>query len=149
MSSTPHYYTEKVHTPVAEGAHYNDETALRLDVSASGAENKKDDGELGVPMDKNGRPLVKFLKWRMTRKHLVVILLAVILLVVLLAVIPAVIQHYINSVDLTINYLDVKGVPSDSTLTVELNLNVQHDIAISTSTEDITASHGEDLQLAH
>ncbi|KAE9358928.1 hypothetical protein PF008_g2458 [Phytophthora fragariae] len=142
MSSTPHYYTEKVHTPVAEGAHYNDETALRLDVSASGAENKKDDGELGVPMDKNGRPLVKFL-------NLVVILLAVILLVVLLAVIPAVIQHYINSVDLTINYLDVKGVPSDSTLTVELNLNVQHDIAISTSTEDITASHGEDLQLAH
>ncbi|KAE9350244.1 hypothetical protein PR003_g5457 [Phytophthora rubi] len=85
-------------------------------------------------MDKNGRPLVKFL-------NLVVILLAVILLVVLLAVIPAVIQHYINSVDLTINYLDVKGVPSDSTLTVELSLNVQHDIAISTSTEDITASH--------
>ncbi|KAE8915395.1 hypothetical protein PF005_g14485 [Phytophthora fragariae] len=148
MSSTPHQYAEKVHTPVAEGAHYNDETALRLDVSAPGAENKKDDGELGVPMDKNGRPLVKFLKWHMTRKQrilllicgLVIILLAVILLVVFLAVIPAVIQHYVNSVDLTINYLDVKGVPSDSTLTVELSLNVQHDIGISASTDDITAS---------
>ncbi|GMF26750.1 unnamed protein product [Phytophthora lilii] len=148
MSATPNQYAEKVHTPVAEGAHYNDESALRLDVSVPGAENKKDDGELApVPTDKNGRPLVKFFKWHMTRKQrillisgLVIILLAVILLVVFLAVIPAVIQHYVNSVDLTINYLDVKGVPTDSTLKVELSLNVQHDIGIAASTEDITAS---------
>lgn len=147
MSSTPNTYADKVHTPVAEGAHYNDETALRLDVSAPGADNKKDDGDVTVPMDKNGRPLVKFFKWHMTRKQrillisgLVLILLAVILLIVFLAIIPAVIQHYVNSVDLTINYLDVKGVPSDDSLKVELSLNVQHDIGISASTDDITAS---------
>ncbi|KAG7391019.1 hypothetical protein PHYPSEUDO_006154 [Phytophthora pseudosyringae] len=147
MSATPNTYAEKVHTPVAEGAHYNDETALRLDVSAPGAENKKDEGESSVPTDKNGRPLVKFFKWRMTRKQrillisgLVVLLLAVILLVVFLAIIPAVIQHYVNSVDLAINYLDVKGIPSDTSLKVELSLNVQHDIGISATTNDITAS---------
>ncbi|POM80109.1 Hypothetical protein PHPALM_2094 [Phytophthora palmivora] len=146
MSTTPNAYGDKVHTPVAEGAHYNDETALRLDVSAPGAENKKDDVD-AVPMDKNGRPLVKFFKWHMTRKQrillisgLVVILLAVILLIVFLAIIPAVIQHYVNSVDLTINYLDIKDIPSDTTLNVELSLNVQHDIGIAATTDDITAS---------
>uniref|UniRef100_H3GS20 Uncharacterized protein n=1 Tax=Phytophthora ramorum TaxID=164328 RepID=H3GS20_PHYRM len=138
---------QAVHTPVAEGAHYNDEPALRLDVSAPGAESKKDDGESAAATDKNGRPRVKFFKWHMTRTQrillisgLVIILLAVILLIVFLAIIPAVIQHYVNSVDLTINYLDVKSIPSDSDLNVELSLNVQHDIAIAATTDDITAS---------
>ncbi|KAL4158034.1 hypothetical protein PRNP1_003814 [Phytophthora ramorum] len=137
---------QAVHTPVAEGAHYNDEPALRLDVSAPGAESKKDDGESAAVTDKNGRPRVKFFKWHMTRTQrillisgLVIILLAVILLIVFLAIIPAVIQHYVNSVDLTINYLDVKSIPSDSDLNVELSLNVQHDIAIAATTDDITA----------
>jgi hypothetical protein len=147
MSSTPHQYAEKVHTPVAEDAHYNDDTALRLDVSAPGAEAKKDDGEVVVPTDKNGRPLVKFFKWHMTRTQrillisgLVILLLAVILIIVFLAIVPAVIQHYVNSVDLTINYLDVKSIPSSDSLNVELSLNVQHDIGISATTDDITAT---------
>ncbi|OWZ17471.1 hypothetical protein PHMEG_0008574 [Phytophthora megakarya] len=83
----------------------------------------------------------------MTRKQrilllggLVLVLLAVILLVVFLAIIPAVIQHYVNSVDLTINYLDIKSIPSDTTLNVELSLNVKHDIGIAATTDDITAS---------
>ncbi|KAF1776630.1 Protein of unknown function DUF3712 [Phytophthora cactorum] len=136
MSTTPNTYADKVHTPVAEGAHYNDETALHLDVSAPGTDNKKDDGDNSVPMDKNGRPMVKFFKWHMTRKQrillisgLVILLLGVILLIVFLAIVPAVIQHYVNSVELSINYLDVKNIPSATSLNVELSFN-----------DDITAS---------
>ncbi|ETL38712.1 hypothetical protein F442_09963 [Phytophthora nicotianae P10297] len=147
MSTTPNTYADKVHTPVAEGAHYNDETALRLDVSAPGTDNKKGDGDSSVPMDKNGRPLVKFFKWHMTRKQrillisgLVILLIGVILLIVFLAIIPAIIQHYVNSVELSINYLDVKSIPSDTALNVELSFNVQHDIGIAATTDDITAS---------
>lgn len=140
---TPNQYGDKeVRTPVAEDAHYNDETALKLDVSAPGATDKKDDRDSLAHAGK-----VKFFKWYMTRKQriflisgLVVLLLAVILLIVFLAIIPAVIQHYVNSVEMKINYLDVKSIPSDSSLNVELSLNVQHDIGIAATTDDITAS---------
>ncbi|KAG2511651.1 hypothetical protein JM16_008178 [Phytophthora kernoviae] len=108
---TPNQYGDKeIHTPVAE-AHYNDETALRLDVSTPDADNKKEDHDGLAPADR-----VKFLKWYMTRKQrifliagLVVLFLAVILLIVFLAIVPAIIQHY-------------------------------HDIGIAATTNDITAS---------
>ncbi|RLN49314.1 hypothetical protein BBJ29_007194 [Phytophthora kernoviae] len=139
---TPNQYGDKeIHTPVAE-AHYNDETALHLDVSTPGADNKKEDHDGLASADR-----VKFLKWYMTRKQrifliagLVVLFLAVILLIVFLAIVPAIIQHYVNSVEMKINYLDVKSIPTDSSLNVELSLNVQHDIGIAATTNDITAS---------
>ncbi|KAE8915534.1 hypothetical protein PF005_g9343 [Phytophthora fragariae] len=62
------YEDKEVHTPagtpVVQDAHYHDETALRLDVTVPEAENKKDDED--IPLDKNGRPMVKFFRWRMS-----------------------------------------------------------------------------------
>ncbi|KAE9117232.1 hypothetical protein PF010_g8676 [Phytophthora fragariae] len=64
------YEDKEVHTPagtpVVQDAHYHDETALRLDVTVPEAENKKDDED--IPLDKNGRPMVKFFRWRMSRR---------------------------------------------------------------------------------
>uniref|UniRef100_A0AAV1TK29 Late embryogenesis abundant protein LEA-2 subgroup domain-containing protein n=1 Tax=Peronospora matthiolae TaxID=2874970 RepID=A0AAV1TK29_9STRA len=66
--------------------------------------------------------------------------LVVVLLLVYLVLIPAGIQHHLNLAELSVNYLDVKSISSASSLHVELSLNVQHDINIAASTDDITAS---------
>ncbi|RLN46540.1 hypothetical protein BBJ28_00012342 [Nothophytophthora sp. Chile5] len=142
-------YEKDVTTPVLEEAQYrNDSTALRLDVSAPGAaDSKKERSESVAPIGKDGRPLKKFLWWRMTKKQriwlivaLSVLLVAVILIIIFFAIIPAVFQHYTNAVAMTINFLDVTAIPDATTLTIDLSLNVQHDVGISATTDATTAS---------
>ncbi|TDH67259.1 hypothetical protein CCR75_002421 [Bremia lactucae] len=144
MTSSPSPETDKMHTPVAESARYNDQTVLNFDSSAS--EKLKDEGCSSVFTDRHGHPLVKFFKWYVTRKQriflisgLVIIVFVVILLIIFLAILPALIKHNVDSVQLAINYLDVKSIPNATSLSVDLSVNVQHDIGISASTDDITA----------
>ncbi|EGZ17227.1 hypothetical protein PHYSODRAFT_503118 [Phytophthora sojae] len=147
---TPNQYEgREVHTPARtpamEDAHYHDETALRLDATTPEAENKKDDED--IPLDKNGRPMVKFFRWRMSRKRrwciiigLILLFLIAALLIVYFVVIPAVIRHYMDKVALTINYMDVTSIPSDTEIDVTFSVNLQYDVPVSATTDPVTAS---------
>jgi len=132
------YNESEVKTPV--GADYRD--SLRMDVATLGS---KEAGKEAV--DAQGRPLKKFLWWRMTKKQrlftilgLVLLLLVVLVLIAWFVIVKAVFQHYANSVNISLNYLDVKSISGDSTLGVELSLRAQHDISLHATTEATTAS---------
>ncbi|RLN49181.1 hypothetical protein BBJ29_010151, partial [Phytophthora kernoviae] len=140
---TPNHYNQEVRTPAVEDAQYHDDTGLRMNVSTPDTDNKKDDD---VRMDKNGRPLVKFFRWHMTRMQriliivgVVVLFIVVVLLIIFLVIIPALIQHYMDKVVLHVNYMDVTSIPSDTTIAVNFSVNIQHDVPVSATTDDITA----------
>ncbi|GMF26760.1 unnamed protein product [Phytophthora lilii] len=147
---TPNQYGDKevrtpVSTPAVQDAHYHDETSLRLDVTTPGVESKKDDED--IPMDKNGRPMVKFFRWRMTRRRRwciiigsTLLLIVIVLLLIFLVIIPALIQHYMNEVVFTINYMDVTDIPNDSDIDVTFSVNLQHNVPVSATTKAMTAS---------
>lgn len=143
------YGDEELRTPAStssvEHTQYQDETALHLDVTTPGAESKKEDED--IPLDKNGRPMVKFFRWRMSRKKrlciiigLILLFILIVLLLVFFVIIPALIQHYMNEVVLTINYMDVTDIPNDSEIDVTFSVNLQHDVPVSASTDEMTAS---------
>jgi hypothetical protein len=100
-----------------------------------------------VLLGPDDKPLKKFLWWHMTKKQrlvailgLVLVVLVVVFLIVWFAVIPAVIRHYANSVQMTLNYMDIVSIPDNSTLTVDLSLNIQHDVGIAATTDNTTVS---------
>ncbi|GMF26767.1 unnamed protein product [Phytophthora lilii] len=143
---TPNQYESKdVRTPTVEDAQYHDGTGLRLDITPPGAESTKDDEE--IPLDKNGRPMVKFFRWRMTRRRRwciiigsTLLLIVIVLLLIFLVIIPALIQHYMNEVVFTINYMDVTEIPNDSEIDVTYSVNLQYDVPVSATTKKATAS---------
>ncbi|KAL4105663.1 hypothetical protein PRIC1_003723 [Phytophthora ramorum] len=143
---TPNQCGDKeVRTPVVEDAYYQDATALRLDVTTPATESKKEDDD--IPLDKNDRPMVMFFRWRMSRRRrlciiigLILLILLIVLLLIFLVVIPAFIQHYMNEVVLTINYMDVTDIPNDSEIDVTFSVNLQHDVPVSATTNEMTAS---------
>lgn len=147
---TPNQYGDKevrtpASTPSIEHTQYHDETALRLDVTTPGVESKKEDDD--IQLDSNGRPMVKFFRWRMSRRKRLCIISGFILLIILIAllliflvIIPAFIQHYMNEVVLTINYMDVTEIPNDSEIDVTFSVNLQHDVPVSATTDEMTAS---------
>ncbi|KAE9149123.1 hypothetical protein PF006_g6361 [Phytophthora fragariae] len=122
------YEDKEVHTPagtpVVQDAHYHDETALRLDVTVPEAENKKDDED--IPLDKNGRPMVKFFRWRMSRRKRWCIIIGLIMLFLVLL--------------LKINYMDVTSIPSDTEIDVTFSVNLQYDVPVSATTDPVTTS---------
>ncbi|KAG7391021.1 hypothetical protein PHYPSEUDO_006156 [Phytophthora pseudosyringae] len=143
---TPNQYGDKeVRTPSVEHAQYHDETALRLDVTTPGADSKNEGYD--IPLDKRGRPMVKFFRWRMSRRKrlgiiigLTLVFIVIVLLLVFLVVIPVLIQHYMNEVVFTINYMDVTDIPNDSEIDVTFSVNLQHDVPVSATTKAMTAS---------
>ncbi|EGZ17225.1 hypothetical protein PHYSODRAFT_331234 [Phytophthora sojae] len=106
--------------------------------------HKKDDED--IPLDKNGRPMVKFFRWRMSRRKRLciifglILLLLLIVLLIFLVIIPAIIQHYMNEVVLSINYMDVTSIPSDTEIDVTFSVNLQHDVPVSATTKAMNAS---------
>ncbi|OWZ23320.1 hypothetical protein PHMEG_0001828 [Phytophthora megakarya] len=93
------------------------------------------------------KPRKKFFWWHMTKKQRILVILGLVLLLLLLlflilwfAVIPAVIRHYVRSVKLSVNYMDVVRIPDNNTITVDLSLNIQHDIGIAATTDNTTVS---------
>ncbi|ETO73963.1 hypothetical protein F442_09962 [Phytophthora nicotianae P10297] len=144
---TPNQYGYKeVRTPATTPAvEYQDETPLRLDAIVPVGENKKEDD--GIPLDKRGRPMVKFFRWRMSRRKrlcitigLILLFILIVLLLIFLVVIPALIQHYMNEVVFTINFMDVTDIPNDSEIDVTFSVNLQHDVPVSATTKAMTAS---------
>ncbi|KAG6594245.1 Pepsin A [Phytophthora cinnamomi] len=134
-----------VSTPAVQDAHYHDDIALHLEVTTPGADSKKDDED--VPLDKNGRPMVKFFRWLMSRRRrlciivgLILLFLLIALLLIFLVIIPAIIQHYMNEVVLSINYMDVTDIPNDSEIEVTFSVNLQHDVPVSATTKAMNAS---------
>ncbi|GMF47454.1 unnamed protein product [Phytophthora fragariaefolia] len=132
-------------TPAVQDAHYHDETALRLDVTTPEAENKKEEED--IPLDKNGRPMVKFIRWRVSRRRrwfiiigLILLFLVIALLVMYFAIIPAIIRHYMDKMVLSINYMDVIKIPSDTEIDVTFSVNLQYDVPASATTDPVTAS---------
>ncbi|KAL3668798.1 hypothetical protein V7S43_006092 [Phytophthora oleae] len=138
------YENKEVNTPASTHSEYHDETALRLDVTTSQAEDKKEDD---IPLDKRGRTMVKFFRWRMSRRKrigiiigLVLLFLLVAILLVFLVIIPAIIRHYMDKVVLTINYMDVLDIPNDKDIDVTFSVNLQYDVPVSATTDEVTAS---------
>ncbi|KAG1704223.1 hypothetical protein DVH05_006233 [Phytophthora capsici] len=146
---TPNKFGDKeLRTPSStsiEHADYHEETSLRLDVTTPGVEDKKDDED--IPLDNRGRPMVKFFRWRMSRRKrlgiiigLILLLLLIVLLLIFLVIIPALIQHYMNAVVFTINYMDVTDIPNNSEIDVTFSVNLQHNVPVSATTKGMTAS---------
>ncbi|EGZ17224.1 hypothetical protein PHYSODRAFT_499114 [Phytophthora sojae] len=71
---------------------------------------------------------------------LVLLMLVVLLLIGWFAIIPASIRHCASSVQMTLNYMDIVNIPDNSTLTVDLSLNIQHDVGIAATTDSTTVS---------
>ncbi|KAF4314733.1 hypothetical protein JM18_009750, partial [Phytophthora kernoviae] len=95
----------------------------------------------------DGSPLKKFLWWRITKRQRILIIVALILLLLIVliligwfAIIPAIIRHCVRSAKLTLNYMDIVGIPDNTTLTVGLSLNVRHNVGIAATTDNTTAS---------
>ncbi|KAE9019653.1 hypothetical protein PR003_g13190 [Phytophthora rubi] len=136
MAPNQYQGDKEVHTPISthavQDALYHDDTALHLEVTTPSVDGKKDDED--IPLDKNGRPMVKFFRWRMSRRKrlciiigLILLFILIVLLLIFLAIIPVVIQHYMDKVVLSINYMDVADIPNDSEIDVTFSVNLQHD----------------------
>ncbi|KAI9987683.1 hypothetical protein PInf_023727 [Phytophthora infestans] len=142
---SPNQYGDKeAHTPSVEHGQYNDST-LHFNITTPGVESNK--GDEDIPLDKHGRPMVKFVWWRMSRKKrlciiigLILLLIGIALLLIFLVIIPAIIRNYMDKVVLTINYMDVTDIPNDSEIDVTFSVNLQHDVPVSASTDEVTAS---------
>jgi len=126
---------------------YSEPSSVRLTVDGASAKDLKESESRDVLLGPDDKPLKKFLWWHMTKKQrlvailgLVLVVLVVVFLIVWFAVIPAVIRHYANSVQMTLNYMDIVSIPDNSTLTVDLSLNIQHDVGIAATTDNTTVS---------
>ncbi|ETM98234.1 hypothetical protein PPTG_19715 [Phytophthora nicotianae INRA-310] len=143
MTSNQYEHNE-VCTPSIERDQYREAT-LHFNIAAPQPESNKDDED--IALDKNGRPMVKCFRWRMSRRKrlciifgLILLFIGVALLLVFLVIIPAIIRHYMDKVVLTINYMDVTDIPNDSEIDVTFSVNLQHDVPVSARTDEVTAS---------
>jgi hypothetical protein len=138
---TPGVPGEAIHTPTAGYHQDQPDSAFRVDVAAAGSkEDIKEELEAG-PRRK------KFLWWRLTKlQFILAIITSVVVFLVLLIVIlwftavKAIFQKNVDKVEMTVNYLDIKSIPSDSVLTGEMSLNLKHDLHMKATTDATTAS---------
>ncbi|KAL3666946.1 hypothetical protein V7S43_007893 [Phytophthora oleae] len=121
---------------------YRDLSSVRLNAD----DNNTKEGE-SLLLGQDGKPLKRFLWWHMTKKQrilvivgLVLLLLLILLLIAWFVIAPAIIRHYASSVQMKLNYMDVVKIPDNETLTVDVNLNIQHDVGIAATTENTTVS---------
>lgn len=136
-------------TPMPDDLQYHDETRLRYTSSGSDVGSKKEGRhsiDVGNAVDNKGRPLVKFFRWRMSRKRraciiagiAAVLTVGVLLLLLFVVIIPALIRHYMNKTTITLNYMDVVSIPSDTEIAVATSVNLQHDVPVSATTDEMT-----------
>ncbi|RLN05660.1 hypothetical protein BBJ28_00004693 [Nothophytophthora sp. Chile5] len=116
------------------------DSAFKLDVAAGTRDLMKEEAE-------KARPLKKFLWWRITKKQriyailgLVLLLLVVIILIVWFVVVKAIFQHYVDKVEMTVNYLDIKQIEDQTILGGEMSLHMKHDINLNSKTDATTAT---------
>ncbi|KAE8915394.1 hypothetical protein PF005_g14484 [Phytophthora fragariae] len=126
---------------------YREPASVRLNVDGARLKERKESESHDILLGPDDKPLKKFLWWYMTKKQrilvivgLVVLLLVVLFLIGWFAIIPAIIRHYASSVQMTLNYMDVVSILENSTLTVDLSLDIQHDVGIAATTDNTTVS---------
>ncbi|KAK1945968.1 hypothetical protein P3T76_003016 [Phytophthora citrophthora] len=120
---------------------YHELSSVRLNVDDNST--KEDD----ILMGPDGKPLKRFLWWHMTKKKrifvivgLVLLLLLILILILWFTIIPAIIRHYASSVQMKLNYMDVVKIPDNETITVDVNVNIQHNVGITATTKNATVS---------
>ncbi|OWZ17098.1 hypothetical protein PHMEG_0009003 [Phytophthora megakarya] len=139
---------DEVRTPMStssiENTEFYDEAAFHLDVTPPDTDSKK---ELDIPLDKNGRPMVKFIRWYISRRKRHCIVIGLILLFIIIgllifyfAIVPVIVQHYMDKVVFTINYMDITEIPNDSEIDVIFSVNLQYDVPVSATTDEMMAS---------
>ncbi|GMF26758.1 unnamed protein product [Phytophthora lilii] len=128
-------------------ATYSEPSSVRLNVDGASVKERKESESHDVVLGPDDKPLKKLLWWHMTKKQrifvivsLVLLLLVVLLLIAWFVIVPAIIRHYASSVQMTLNYMDIVSIPNNSTLTVDLSLNVHHDVGIAATTDNTTVS---------
>ncbi|RLN14026.1 hypothetical protein BBJ28_00013636 [Nothophytophthora sp. Chile5] len=116
------------------------DSAFKLDVAAGTRDLMKEEAE-------KARPLKKFFWWRITKKQriyailgLVLLLLVVIILIVWFVVVKAIFQHYVDKVEMTVNYLDINQIEDQTILAGEMSLHMKHDINLNSKTDATTAT---------
>ncbi|KAF4037559.1 hypothetical protein GN244_ATG10293 [Phytophthora infestans] len=125
---------------------YCDPSSVRLH-DGTGVKEMKEGESHEALLGPDDKPLKTFLCWHMTKRQrilvilgLVLLLLVVLLLITRFAIIPAIARHYANSVQMTLNSMDIVDIPDSKTLTVDINVNIQHKVGVSASTDNTTVS---------
>ncbi|KAE9019646.1 hypothetical protein PR003_g13201 [Phytophthora rubi] len=148
-------YQQEVKTPVVDTLqsparanvdmdHYQyqpqPDSTFKVDVAANSHDVLKEEAEKG------GKPLKKFLWWRITKRQrifailgIVILLLVVIILIVWFVVVKAVFQHNVNKINMTVNYLDINQITDQTTLSSELSLRLKHDLSMNARSDATTA----------
>ncbi|RLN46539.1 hypothetical protein BBJ28_00012343, partial [Nothophytophthora sp. Chile5] len=130
---------------------YHEPASAYVDVlpgSDATLKGQKESNVVQAPAGSRGEAtLKKFLCWRMSKKRRVIVIVALVLLLLLVlflivwfAIIPAMIRHYTKSIEVSLNYMDVVNISDASTMSVELSLQLQHDMGVAASTDATTAS---------
>ncbi|KAI9912355.1 hypothetical protein PsorP6_005496 [Peronosclerospora sorghi] len=125
-------------------APYLDEATLHSDVTVDTEINSVGDYVL---LTKRGPSMVQFFRWRMTRLQRLCLIIVLLLFLALIAMLPtvfafttAMIKHKMDKVVLSINYVDVTNLSNHSMLDVTFSVNLQHNVPISVSIDNTTAS---------
>ncbi|EEY60987.1 uncharacterized protein PITG_01231 [Phytophthora infestans T30-4] len=147
-------YQQEVKTPVVDTLqspahnnavdydHYQYQTpdsTFKVDVSANSQDVFKEGNE-------KGKPLKKFLWWRITKKQrifaivgIVLVLLAVLIIIAWFVIVKAVFQHNVNKIKMSVNYLDINQISDQTTLSSELSLHLTHDLSMNARSDATTA----------
>lgn len=136
---TPGVPGEAVHTPTNQYHADHPDSAFHIDVAAGSKEGTKEELE-GEPRRK------KFLWWRLTKKQFilaiigsVLLFLAILIVILWFTAVKAIFQSNVNKVEMTVNYLDIKAIPSNEVLTGEMSLRLKHDLHMNARTDATTA----------
>jgi hypothetical protein len=116
------------------------DSTFKVDVAANSQDVLKEENEKG------GKPLKKFLWWRITKRQrilailgIVLVLLVVIVLIVWFVIVKAVFQHNVDKIKMSVNYLDINQISDQTTLSSELSLHLTHDLSMNAHSDATTA----------
>ncbi|KAG7399786.1 hypothetical protein PHYBOEH_007949 [Phytophthora boehmeriae] len=139
-------------SPSAE-AEYRELSSVQLTVDPNGDAKDKREQKGGATqahaalLAPDGSSRKRFLWWHVTKKQRILVIVGLVLLLLIVlgligwfVIIPAIIRHCIRSTEITLNYMDIISIPDDSTLTVNLSLNIRHNVGIAAATDNTTAS---------
>ncbi|KAG2513532.1 hypothetical protein BBO99_00008691 [Phytophthora kernoviae] len=142
---TPVAAHDKLQSPTTANVDYDHyqyqnpaDSTFRVDVAPN--DNKE-------ALEKGGKPLKKFLWWRITKKQrifailgIVVVILVVLILIAWFVIVKAVFQHNVNKIKMTVNYLDINNISDQTTLSSNFSLHMKHDLSMNAKSDATTAS---------
>ncbi|ETK85303.1 hypothetical protein F441_10006 [Phytophthora nicotianae CJ01A1] len=118
---------------------YQPDSTFKVDVAANSHDVLKEENE-------KGKPLKKFLWWRITKKQrifailgIVLVVLAVLIIIAWFVIVKAVFQHNVNKIKMSVNYLDINQISDQTKLSSELSLRMTHDLSMNARSDATTA----------